>query len=73
MNDWHAKRAATNTVLDHEIHAGQMEEKEALAMMMNEGFQEEGEAVGLGVEVHAGGCCSDYIRPVFARWSVNLC
>jgi uncharacterized protein (DUF885 family) len=39
-------RSATNTVLDHEVHAGQMEEKEALAMMMNEGFQEEGEAVG---------------------------
>ena len=39
-------RTATNTVLDHEIHAGQMEEKDALAMMMNEGFQEEGEAVG---------------------------
>jgi uncharacterized protein (DUF885 family) len=39
-------RAATNTVLDHEVHAGQIEEKEAIAMMMNEGFQEEGEAVG---------------------------
>ncbi len=39
-------RSATNTVLDHETHAGQMEEKDALAMMMNEGFQEEGEAVG---------------------------
>jgi uncharacterized protein (DUF885 family) len=39
-------RSATNTVLDHEVHAGQMEEKEALAMMINDGFQEEGEAVG---------------------------
>jgi len=39
-------RSATNAVLDHEVHAGQMEEKDALAMMMNEGFQEEGEAVG---------------------------
>ena len=39
-------RSATNTVLDHEIHAGNMEEKDALAMMMHEGFQEEGEAVG---------------------------
>jgi hypothetical protein len=39
-------RSATNAVLDHEGHAGQIEEKEAVAMMMNEGFQEEGEAVG---------------------------
>ncbi len=39
-------RSATNAVLDHEVHAGQIEEKEAVAMMMNEGFQEEGEAVG---------------------------
>jgi Bacterial protein of unknown function (DUF885) len=39
-------RAATNAVLDHEIHAGSMEEKEALALMEGEAFQEEGEAVG---------------------------
>ncbi len=39
-------RAATNAVLDHEIHAGTMEEKEALALMEDEAFQEEGEAVG---------------------------
>ena len=39
-------RTATNAVLDHEIHAGQMEEKEAIALMENEAFQEEGEAVG---------------------------
>jgi uncharacterized protein (DUF885 family) len=39
-------RAATNAVLDHEIHAGSMEEKEAIALMENEAFQEEGEAVG---------------------------
>jgi uncharacterized protein (DUF885 family) len=39
-------RTATNAVLDHEIHAGSMEEKEALALMENEAFQEEGEAVG---------------------------
>ena len=39
-------RAATNAVLDHEIHAGSLEEKEALALMEGEAFQEEGEAVG---------------------------
>jgi uncharacterized protein (DUF885 family) len=39
-------RAATNAVLDHEIHAGSMDEKEALALMEGEAFQEEGEAVG---------------------------
>jgi uncharacterized protein (DUF885 family) len=39
-------RLAANTILDHDIHAGQMEEKDALALMMGEAFQEEGEAVG---------------------------
>jgi uncharacterized protein (DUF885 family) len=39
-------RAATNAVLDHAVHAEQIEEKEAVAMMMNDAFQEEGEAVG---------------------------
>jgi len=39
-------RLATNAILDHAIHAGAMEEKEALALMTQEGFQEEGEAVG---------------------------
>ena len=39
-------RMAANAVLDHGIHAGTMEEKEALALMMGDAFQEEGEAVG---------------------------
>jgi hypothetical protein len=39
-------RVAVNTILDHEIHAGTMDEKTALALMENEAFQEEGEAVG---------------------------
>jgi uncharacterized protein (DUF885 family) len=39
-------RAAANTVLDHDIHAGTMEEKDALALMTGEAFQEDGEAVG---------------------------
>lgn len=39
-------RLAANTILDHDIHAGQMDEKAALALMTNEAFQEEGEAVG---------------------------
>ena len=38
-------RLACNAILDHEVHAGSMDEKGALALMMNEGFQEEGEAV----------------------------
>jgi len=39
-------RACANTILDHEIHAGTMDEKQALALMEEEAFQEEGEAVG---------------------------
>jgi uncharacterized protein (DUF885 family) len=39
-------RLAANAVLDHDIHAGTMTEKEALALMTDEAFQEEGEAVG---------------------------
>lgn len=39
-------RLAANAILDHEVHAGTMDEKAALALMMNEAFQEEGEAVG---------------------------
>jgi uncharacterized protein (DUF885 family) len=38
-------RLCVNAILDHDIHAGTMEEKEALAMMMDDAFQEEGEAV----------------------------
>jgi uncharacterized protein (DUF885 family) len=39
-------RMIINAILDGQIHAGTMTEKEALALMMNEGFQEEGEAAG---------------------------
>lgn len=39
-------RVAVNTILDHEIHAGTMDERAALDLMENEAFQEEGEAVG---------------------------
>lgn len=39
-------RAIINAILDQKIHAGTMTEKEALDLMMNRGFQEEGEAVG---------------------------
>ncbi|HZX94086.1 MAG TPA: DUF885 domain-containing protein [Myxococcales bacterium] len=39
-------RFILNAILDQKIHAGAMTEKEAVALMMNEGFQEEGEAVG---------------------------
>jgi uncharacterized protein (DUF885 family) len=39
-------RLAVNAILDHEVHAGTMDEKAGLALMMDEAFQEEGEAVG---------------------------
>lgn len=39
-------RTIINAILDQKIHTSGMTEKEALALMMNEGFQEEGEAAG---------------------------
>ncbi len=39
-------RLAANTILDHDIHAGQMDEKAAIALMTGEAFQEDGEAAG---------------------------
>jgi uncharacterized protein (DUF885 family) len=39
-------RVCVNAILDHEIHAGAMDEKAALDLMETEGFQEEGEATG---------------------------
>ncbi|MEO5960084.1 MAG: DUF885 domain-containing protein [Opitutaceae bacterium] len=39
-------RVAINAILDHKVHTAGMTEKEALDLMMNKGFQEEGEAVG---------------------------
>ena len=39
-------RAVMNSILDQRIHAGSMTEDEAMAMMLDEGFQEEGEAAG---------------------------
>lgn len=39
-------RVAANAILDHDIHAGTMDEKAALALMKGEAFQEDGEAVG---------------------------
>ena len=38
-------RAICNAVLDQSIHAGNMSEKEAMDLMMKEGYQQEGEAV----------------------------
>ena len=38
-------RAIANAILDQSIHAGNMDEKEAMDLMMNEAFQQEGEAV----------------------------
>jgi uncharacterized protein (DUF885 family) len=39
-------RSIINAILDQKIHAAGMSEKDAMALMMNEGFQEEGEAAG---------------------------
>jgi uncharacterized protein (DUF885 family) len=39
-------RLAANAILDHGVHAGAMEEREALALMVGEAFQEQGEAIG---------------------------
>jgi uncharacterized protein (DUF885 family) len=39
-------RLTANAILDHDIHAGTMDEKAALALMKGEAFQEDGEAVG---------------------------
>jgi len=39
-------RLIINSIIDQKIHTEEMSEEEALAMMMDEGFQEEGEAAG---------------------------
>ncbi|MEO7597849.1 MAG: DUF885 domain-containing protein [Opitutus sp.] len=39
-------RAIINAMLDQKVHAGNMTEQRALDLMMQRGFQEEGEAVG---------------------------
>jgi uncharacterized protein (DUF885 family) len=39
-------RLIINAILDQKIHAGNMSEQEAMDLMKNEGFQEDGEAAG---------------------------
>jgi uncharacterized protein (DUF885 family) len=39
-------RLIINSMIDQKIHTAGMTEKEAMDLMMNEGFQEEGEAAG---------------------------
>jgi len=39
-------RVIINAIIDQKIHTEGMTEEEAMAMMMNEGFQEDGEAAG---------------------------
>ncbi|MCE9577173.1 MAG: DUF885 domain-containing protein [Deltaproteobacteria bacterium] len=39
-------RLAANAILDHDVHAGTMDMDAALALMKDEAFQEDGEAVG---------------------------
>jgi uncharacterized protein (DUF885 family) len=46
MQETMVLRMTANAILDHDIHAGEMTEKEALALMKDETFQEDGEAVG---------------------------
>src|SRR5215471_1981049 len=36
---------SANAILDHDTHAGSMDEQHALELMMKDAFQEEGEAV----------------------------
>ena len=39
-------RSIINAILDQKIHTAGMTEREAMNLMMNDGFQEEGEAAG---------------------------
>ena len=39
-------RLIINAIIDHKIHAADMSEKQAMDLMMNDGFQEEREAAG---------------------------
>jgi uncharacterized protein (DUF885 family) len=39
-------RVIINSIIDQKIHTEGMSEKDAMAMMMNEGYQEDGEAAG---------------------------
>lgn len=39
-------RTVTNAILDHSVHAGNMSREEALDLMINRSYQQEGEAVG---------------------------
>jgi uncharacterized protein (DUF885 family) len=39
-------RTIINAILDAQIHTAGMTEQQAMSLMMNEGFQEEGEAAG---------------------------
>ena len=41
-----AVRGIINAIIDQKIHAGSMSEEEAMSLMMDEGFQEDGEAAG---------------------------
>ncbi len=41
-----AVRGVINAIIDQKIHAGSMTEKEAMSLMMDEGFQEDSEAAG---------------------------
>ena len=39
-------RVIINAIIDQKIHTEGMTEQDAMAMMMNEGYQEDGEAAG---------------------------
>jgi uncharacterized protein (DUF885 family) len=49
-------RAVVNAILDHEMHAGQMSDEQALDLLMNQAFQTEGEAVGKIIRAKQTSC-----------------
>lgn len=49
-------RAVVNAILDHQMHAGTMTDAQALDLLMNRGFQTEGEAVGKVIRAKQSSC-----------------
>jgi uncharacterized protein (DUF885 family) len=58
-------RAVVNAVLDHQMHAGQMTDAEALDLLMNRAFQTEGEAVGKIIRAKQTSC---QLSTYFVGW-----
>src|SRR4029077_11150294 len=49
-------RAVLNAILDHKMHCTQMTDDEALRMLIDRGFQTEGEAVGKILRAKQSSC-----------------